>query len=94
MENEWYRGCRKCLLRDLTEKEYFRNMYVYISNLPEEDRTPEEEYERRLSKRMRPFVKRYVQDLWMFCGDACGDRCEALPGQHPRMVGICLSCKP
>ena len=50
MENEWYRGCRKCLLRDLTEKEYFRNMYVYISNLPEEDRTPEEEYERRLSK--------------------------------------------
>ena len=25
-------------------------MYVYISNLPEEDRTPEEEYERRLSK--------------------------------------------
>ena len=50
MENEWYRASRKCLLRDLTEKEYFRNMYVYISNLPEEDRTPEEEYERRLSK--------------------------------------------
>ncbi|HJD48072.1 MAG TPA: hypothetical protein H9909_14630 [Candidatus Mediterraneibacter norfolkensis] len=50
MENEWYRICRKCLLRDLPEKEYFSNMYIYISNLPEEDRTSKEEYERRLSK--------------------------------------------
>lgn len=50
MENEWYRGCRKCLLRDLSEKEYFRNMYIYISNISEEDKVSDQEYERRLGK--------------------------------------------
>ncbi len=50
VEKEKYRVCRKCLLKDLSEKDYFQNMYVYIANLPEDDRTGKEEYERRLSK--------------------------------------------
>ena len=50
MENDKERLCRKCLLRDLSEKEYFHNMYTYISNLPEDDKVSEIEYERRLEK--------------------------------------------
>jgi len=50
MENDKERLCRKCLLRDLSEKEYFHNMYTYISSLPEDDKVSETEYERRLEK--------------------------------------------
>lgn len=50
MENDQQRICRKCLLRDLSEKEYFHNMYTYISNIPEEDKVSDPEYENRLEK--------------------------------------------
>lgn len=42
--------CRKCLIRDMPQAEFFKNMYSYIANIPEEDRAPGEEYERRLSE--------------------------------------------
>ncbi|XCP86906.1 DUF6171 family protein [Roseburia hominis] len=46
---EGQRYCRKCLLREMDEAEYFKNMYDYIARLPHEDKVSDEEYERRLS---------------------------------------------
>lgn len=43
------RICKKCLLRDMPEGEYFQNMYHYIRNLTEDEKVPDQEYERRLS---------------------------------------------
>ena len=50
MGSEQHRLCRKCLLKDMSEKEFFYNMYRYISNLPEDDKVSNSEYERRLKK--------------------------------------------
>ena len=44
------RICKKCLLRDMDEAGIFQNMYDYIARLDEEDKVPDEEYERRLGK--------------------------------------------
>ncbi len=49
MENGQYRICRKCLLRETPQGEYFKNMYDYISRLPEDDKVSDEIYEERLS---------------------------------------------
>lgn len=40
--------CRKCLLAELGEDEYFASLREYIANYPEEKRVPAEEYARRL----------------------------------------------
>ena len=41
--------CRKCLLAELDEDEYFRSLKEYIAAYPEDKRCPAEEYERRLT---------------------------------------------
>ncbi len=43
-------ACRKCLIRDIPEAEFYKNMYVYIANIPEDEKTPAEEYARRLNE--------------------------------------------
>lgn len=43
------RICKKCLLRDMQEGEYFRNMYEYIANLDPDVKSEEELYEKRLA---------------------------------------------
>ena len=43
------RICKKCLLREMDEAGFFQNMYDYIARIPADDKTPGEEYERRLS---------------------------------------------
>lgn len=43
------RRCRKCLLREMDEKEYFDNLYSYIAHLDEEIKVSDEKYEERLS---------------------------------------------
>ena len=48
MEN--FRYCRKCLLRDLDETEYFRSLHEYIENLDDEIKVPENIYEDRLAQ--------------------------------------------
>lgn len=48
-EEEKLRVCKKCLLREMKESEYFHNMYEYIEALDSEIRTPEALYEERLS---------------------------------------------
>lgn len=42
------RICKKCLLRDMGEGEYFRNMYEYIRQLDPEIKTDATKYEERL----------------------------------------------
>ena len=41
--------CRRCLLKDLNREEYFNSIYDYIQSIQGEERTPEEEYRKRLS---------------------------------------------
>lgn len=41
--------CRRCLLKDLTDGEYFRSVYEYIDSLDAESRASPEEYRRRLA---------------------------------------------
>lgn len=41
--------CKKCLLRDMDEEEYFINVRQYIAHLDEDLKVGEEEYEQRLT---------------------------------------------
>lgn len=40
--------CRKCLLRDMNQNEYFENLRQYIANLDEELKADQKLYEERL----------------------------------------------
>jgi hypothetical protein len=44
------RGCERCLLRELPDKEYFRRISEYIKNIPLELRTNEKAYSKRLEE--------------------------------------------
>ena len=59
------RICKKCLLREMDEAGFFQNMYDYIARIPADDKTPEEEYERRLSICIR-YIRKMIfwQALW------------------------------
>ena len=41
-------ACKRCLLHEL-DGEYFRSIYQYIASIPSEQKTPPEEYARRLA---------------------------------------------
>lgn len=41
--------CKKCLLRDMEESEYFVDLQKYIAHLNDDLKVVEEEYERRLN---------------------------------------------
>lgn len=49
MEQKEFRYCRKCLLRDMEEKEYFENLQSYMAGIDEALKADEREYQRRLS---------------------------------------------
>ncbi|HIU76349.1 MAG TPA: hypothetical protein IAC62_10730 [Candidatus Pelethocola excrementipullorum] len=49
MTNAPQRYCKKCLLREMEEGEYFKNLYDYIQRLPADDKVSEELYEERLN---------------------------------------------
>lgn len=42
------RYCRKCLLRETDQKQYFDNLYDYIARLDEDVKASDEVYEERL----------------------------------------------
>ncbi|MBQ9064109.1 MAG: hypothetical protein IJ123_01535 [Blautia sp.] len=50
VNGEMRRVCRKCLLRDMPEEEYFRNLHEYIERLDDDVKVPSDIYEERLSK--------------------------------------------
>lgn len=60
------RYCRKCLLREMDQAEYFKNMYDYIARLPEDDKVSDEEYERRLA--ICKDCDRLLQGMCRLCG--------------------------
>jgi len=43
------RYCRKCLLRETSEQEFFEKLYDYVAHLPAEDKVPADVYEARLA---------------------------------------------
>ena len=43
------RFCRKCLLKDMTDGEYYRTIREYIENLPEERKASPDLREKRLA---------------------------------------------
>jgi len=43
------RICKRCLLKDLSDTDYFRSVYEYIENIPPEQKAPQDVYEQRLS---------------------------------------------
>ena len=49
MEKEDWRLCKKCLVRDFDSGELFRTLQDYIARMDEDIKTPEEEYEKRLT---------------------------------------------
>ncbi len=49
MDGTQYRVCKKCLMRDMMDKqEYFKNLQDYIDNLDPETKVSDEIYEQRL----------------------------------------------
>lgn len=50
MDGTQYRVCKKCLMRDMMDKqEYFQNLQDYIDNLDPETKVSDEIYEQRLN---------------------------------------------
>lgn len=49
IEKEAGKRCRKCLTRDMDQKEYFENLHTYIANLEEDIKADPILYEERLS---------------------------------------------
>lgn len=45
---ETVRICRKCLLEEMDENEVYADLQKYIRQIPQDERTEEEEYRRRL----------------------------------------------
>lgn len=43
------RICKRCLLKEMSEAEYFRNLYDYIERLDDDVKTTPEVYEQRLA---------------------------------------------
>ncbi|WP_167957168.1 DUF6171 family protein [Anaerosporobacter faecicola] len=41
--------CKRCLLSEIDQDQYYANMYEYIALLPVDIKTEEKEYQRRLS---------------------------------------------
>lgn len=50
MDGQGYRFCKKCLTRDMIDKDaYFKNLQELIKAIDEEVKTPDDAYEERLS---------------------------------------------
>ena len=43
------RVCRRCLLKDMDRNEYFRSIYEYIENIPQEQKAEPSIYESRVN---------------------------------------------
>jgi hypothetical protein len=60
------RYCRKCLLREMDEREYFANLYEYIEHLDEDLKVGDALYEKRLA------VCKECDSLWNGMCRICG----------------------
>lgn len=55
--------CKRCLLKDLTDDDYFKSVYDYIAGLSEDVKVSDEVYRRRL-------------DICMTCGHLVNGMCD------------------
>lgn len=60
------RDCKKCMPSGLSDTEYYKSVSGYISNIPDELRTPKETYDYRLDQCIR--CKYLVNGLCRLCG--------------------------
>ena len=67
----------------MDEAGFFQNMYDYIARIPADDKTPEEEYERRLSicKECEKLLSGILPHVRLLRGDAGSDCTAGLPGE-------------
>ena len=83
------RICKKCLLREMSEADTYKTMYEYIANLNPDDKTPDQEYETRLSQcKTCDHLLRYVPHLRLLCRNARRHNPPPLPGYSSEMVKI------
>ena len=76
--------CRKCLLREMDEGEFFADLRTYIKNIDEDLKTGPEQYEQRLA------VCRECENLFQGMCRICGCYVElraAIKGQGCPAVG-------
>lgn len=60
------RICKKCLLYDFPNSDYFSHLYEYIENLDEDIKVGDDEYERRLTICIE--CPEYFQGMCRVCG--------------------------
>ena len=60
------RRCRRCLLEEFDEAAYIRTLKTHIEATPERERTPPEEYDRRLAACKG--CDRLEAGTWTACG--------------------------
>lgn len=60
------RFCRKCLTREMGEKEYFRTLHEYIANLDEDLKVSGAVYEQRLAQCKG--CEKLMQGMCRVCG--------------------------
>lgn len=58
--------CKKCLISEIDEGKYFKNMFAYIDNLDEDIKTEPILYKRRLDKCKE--CKRFTSGMCNACG--------------------------
>lgn len=78
--------CRKCLLEEMDEKEVYADLQKYIRQIPEEERTAEEEYRKRLAACQG--CEQLFEGMCRICGCyvemRAAVRIRACPQVHPR----------
>jgi len=60
------RICKKCLLYEFSNGDYFAHLYEYIENLDEDIKVDDEEYERRLNLCIS--CPEYFEGMCRVCG--------------------------
>jgi hypothetical protein len=73
--------CKRCLLRELSDSEYFTTVSSYIENIPQELRTPEDTYKYRLEQCKK--CQYLVNGLCRLCGCFVEIRAAAIKNYCP-----------
>lgn len=71
--------CRRCLLKDMSDTEFFESVRAYIQNIPDDQKAPEALYRERLQKYVvRPARQRHVRAVRLLCRDPRREKNPAL----------------
>ena len=59
-------NCKRCLLKDISKEEYFKNVYEYISQLSDEIKASDEVYNSRLDECKK--CDKLINGMCSLCG--------------------------